>query len=228
MCNLHNYRPVHFQHSALTFAISAALLLGGSFSSLGILGQAVDVDEIVDIVKKSKPKIPDVLLDPETRHPLRRLGSKSLVCSGCKLFMKRFQTKVARKIKGKWKEGKKRKMFEELLATVCSKTGFPKQMAVIDRNDDGQVYVDFNEAMTQIGGTLSIKKMGADVVDDLLVACEHVLQHEYKEALFERLIAKADVDGRDIDFTKFLCGRQQADVCDIDEDPSEDGEEEEL
>merc|ERR1719421_50051 len=135
-------------------------------------------------------------MDPTGEHPLRKLGPKTLVCSACKMVTARFKAKVARKIKGKWAEAKKRSTFAKLLPEACAEAGYPEQMAIIERNDEGQIIIDFNDAMSQGGGgALSIKKMGADVKKGVIEACKHLFEVEFKEALTAKLLSKPKRDG---------------------------------
>merc|ERR1719277_1803581 len=106
-------------------------------------------------MKKDKKKEPP--MDPTGEHPLNRFGPKSLVCSACKTAAKQFQGKVARKIKGKWKEEKKRKTFEDSLPDACAASAYPESMVVFDRGE-GQSLGDMSDTMRGGGRTLSIQR----------------------------------------------------------------------
>eukprot|EP00747_Dinoflagellata_sp_TGD_P187690 gnl/TRDRNA2_/TRDRNA2_45587_c0_seq1.p1 gnl/TRDRNA2_/TRDRNA2_45587_c0~~gnl/TRDRNA2_/TRDRNA2_45587_c0_seq1.p1 ORF type:complete len:191 (-),score=47.16 gnl/TRDRNA2_/TRDRNA2_45587_c0_seq1:162-662(-) len=166
-------------------------------------------------------------MDSTGEHPLKKLGPKSAVCSVCKMIGIRLQGKVVRKIKGKMKEAKKRELVAEHLPKVCAESAYPDQMAVIERNGEGQVYVDFADAMEQ--GDVSIKVAGQVVTRDVIAACKHTVEVELKGALVEKLVSKPK-HGADVEITDWLCGRSQLDVCDMDEDPEdlEDSADEDL
>merc|ERR1711957_981890 len=115
--------------------------------------------------------------------------------------------------------------FEENLAKVCVNASFPEQMSIIERDEKGQVYVDFEDAMGQGGKTLSIKEMGESVKQDVVTACKFVLEEEFKSDLLDKFLVKSRPDGKDIDFTGFICGNKLK-ACDIEEEESEEDSDE--
>eukprot|EP00747_Dinoflagellata_sp_TGD_P063012 gnl/TRDRNA2_/TRDRNA2_153274_c0_seq2.p1 gnl/TRDRNA2_/TRDRNA2_153274_c0~~gnl/TRDRNA2_/TRDRNA2_153274_c0_seq2.p1 ORF type:complete len:232 (-),score=46.88 gnl/TRDRNA2_/TRDRNA2_153274_c0_seq2:96-791(-) len=181
------------------------------------------MERVAKMKEKKKNKEPP--MDPTGEHPLRKFGPKSLVCSACKMITKQFQGKVARKIKAKMKEDQKRKTFEAELPKACAASSYPEQMIVFDR-EQGQTLGDMADTMRSGGRTLSIKRAGDDLKKEFLQACEHVLFVEFKDALLEKLVSNPKQHGKDIDFTGWLCGPHQAQVCDGDSD--EDDADEEL
>lgn len=208
---------------ASVLPLAVWMLLWGSVLPAGATELDPRTEELMKMVKdKSNDEGP---MDPTGEHPLKKLGPRSLVCSACKMAAARFQSKVARKLKGKWKEAKKRMHFDEHLPKVCQESAYPDQLAVIERNKDGQILVDFNDAMNQGGGgALSIKKMGADLKGNVIAACKHIMEDEFKDALLARFLSRSRPDGKDIDFTGWLCGKAQLGVCDIDEELGDEGD----
>mmetsp|Transcript_59019 Transcript_59019/g.111193 ORF Transcript_59019/g.111193 Transcript_59019/m.111193 type:complete len:239 (+) Transcript_59019:76-792(+) len=226
--------------TSLAYPVAQLLLLNFVFGSIhsvsagGMKGlEQVDDPSQMDQAKSeameqakaaraAKDKGPEPPMDPTGKHPLKRLGTRPLVCSACKTAVKRFETKVARKIKGKWKEEQKRKTFEASLPDACNESSYPEKMYVFDRKDgNGQFFGD-SSAM-QGGGKLAVKRTGLTVKVSLLIACRHLLFVEFKDALLEKLLS-TKANGKDIDFSGWLCGPQQAQVCDKSED-SEEAEE---
>mmetsp|Transcript_30167 Transcript_30167/g.48674 ORF Transcript_30167/g.48674 Transcript_30167/m.48674 type:complete len:222 (-) Transcript_30167:93-758(-) len=177
--------------------------------------------EQINSMKKDKKKN-EPAMDPTGEHPLRKFGPKPLVCSACKTAAKQFQGKVARKIKGKWKEDKKRKTFESSLPDACAESAYPENMIVFERGS-GLTLGDMEDTMRGGGRTLSIKRAGEKVKTEFLEACRHLLFVEFKDALLDKLMSKRS--GKDIDFAGWLCGPEQAKVCDGGEDSDEETDE---
>lgn len=176
------------------------------------------------------------IMDKTGEHPMKKLGARPQVCSACKLTMTKFQSIVARQMKGKWDEGRKRQVFEKNLAKACI---FPAQMVILDRGK-GKVYADLQGMLTDgapIGTTVQqnldtvtkqIQRMDDGVKKEIVAACRHVLEVEFKQDLLNKFLVKSRPDGTDIDFTGFICGSKKMQVCDIEEDFPPEGESEEL
>merc|ERR1719506_641594 len=152
-------------------------------------------------------------MDKTGKHPLRKLGPQSLACSGCRMIADRFRFNLARKMRGKWKAEKKRDIFVSNLDDVCASAGFPEHMAILMHDVKGHVYIDYEDWPARGGGILSLSAVGPEVTADVVLACRHLVEIEFKEALLEAFLS-SDEDGRDIDFLSLLCGNRGADVCD--------------
>eukprot|EP00930_Biecheleria_cincta_P076002 TRINITY_DN63201_c0_g1_i1.p1 TRINITY_DN63201_c0_g1~~TRINITY_DN63201_c0_g1_i1.p1 ORF type:complete len:227 (-),score=48.77 TRINITY_DN63201_c0_g1_i1:187-867(-) len=204
-----------------TFFVPVLLLSEGAAAADS--GVDPEIMELAKGMKKDKKKEPP--MDPTGEHPLKKIGPKSVVCSACKMAAKQFQGKVARKIKGKWKESKKKETFEASLPDSCAASAYPDSMIIYERGD-GQQLGDMADTMRGGGRTLSIKKAGDHVKTEFLEGCKHLLLVEFKDALLNKLLSNPKKNGRDIDFPGWLCGPKQAQVCDGDEDSEEDADEE--
>jgi len=208
---------------ALEFRYIVPLLLSGYVCHTGAAGSELD-PALMEQVKAAKDKKKEPAMDPTGQHPLKKIGPRSLVCSACKMASKQFQGKVARKIKGKWSEDKKRKTFTDSLPEACAASSYPESMMVFDRGE-GQTLGDMADTMKSGGRTLSIKKAGDKVKTEFLEACNHLLLVEFKDALLEKLLSNPKRNGKDIDFVGWLCGPQQANVCNGGEDADEEADE---
>jgi len=155
-------------------------------------------------------------------HPLMKHG-RELACSACRLAADRFQNKVARKIKGKMSEEQKLQAFSTAVQGVCDRGGFPVQSAVVEKGGR-EMYVDFQDAMSNHHGKVSVKRMSPEIVDDLVAACRHLTTGPFEEALRKKvLLTPKGGRASDTDFRSWLCGPRRAGVCD--EDPEDDEDE---
>ncbi|CAJ1398221.1 unnamed protein product [Effrenium voratum] len=147
----------------------------------------------------------------EDGDPLRRRGP-ALACSACQLAAKRFQSKVASKVKGKMTEAQRRSAFRLGVEAACAEELFPQQMAVVEK-EGKEFYVDFQEAMGSQHGRVSVKAMSPEIKADAVAACRYTLQ-EYRERLLREVLAiPRSGRGSDLDFVGLICG-QMAKVCD--------------
>lgn len=163
-------------------------------------------------------------MDPTGEHPLKRFGTRPLVCSACKAAATQFQNRVARKIKGKMKEEEKRTTFEAKLPEACAEAAYPEKMYVFDRKDGkGQFLGD--ETSLRGKGQMALKRTGAQVKAEFLDGCRHLLEVEFKDVLMAKLVSNPKKSGKDFDFVGWLCGPQTAQYCDADEESEgDDGE----
>eukprot|EP00928_Gymnodinium_smaydae_P081246 TRINITY_DN6479_c0_g1_i1.p1 TRINITY_DN6479_c0_g1~~TRINITY_DN6479_c0_g1_i1.p1 ORF type:complete len:308 (-),score=43.99 TRINITY_DN6479_c0_g1_i1:239-1162(-) len=156
--------------------------------------------------------------------PLLKHGA-ALACSACQWSVKRFKSEVASKIRGKLSAAKRRSIFSAGVQAACAEAGFPEQMAVVEKNGN-EFYVDFKDAMGSQHGRVSVKRMSPEVRADVVVACKHLLQDAFREALLQQMLdTPKGGRGTDVDLTALLCGPKLANVCD---GGSEDEGEEEL
>eukprot|EP00931_Biecheleriopsis_adriatica_P091724 TRINITY_DN65604_c0_g1_i1.p1 TRINITY_DN65604_c0_g1~~TRINITY_DN65604_c0_g1_i1.p1 ORF type:complete len:228 (-),score=41.51 TRINITY_DN65604_c0_g1_i1:146-829(-) len=156
-------------------------------------------------------------MDPSGEHPLKKLGPKSLACSGCKLFADKFQFKIARKIKGHMLASEKEAKFKKYLTQVCKASAFPKDMAILKDDQEGHIFIDYEDKDRRGGGILSLTAVGPEVTLDVVKACRHLIESEFRDALLRRFVSSSE-DGRDIDVLRLLCGAKGAAVCDLEED----------
>jgi len=202
------------------------LLCSANIGPITAVASGVEVDPTilkqVESMKKDKSK--EAPMDPTGEHPLRKFGPRTLVCSACKMAAKQFQGKVARKIKAKMEASEKRKIFGAELPSACDSSTYPDDMIVFDR-EEGPTLGDMSAVMRGGGRTLSLKRSGDKVKSEFLEGCRHLLFVEFKDALLDKLLSNPKRSGRDIDFTGWLCGPQQAQVCDAGEDDEEEDEE---
>eukprot|EP00931_Biecheleriopsis_adriatica_P110089 TRINITY_DN84374_c0_g1_i1.p1 TRINITY_DN84374_c0_g1~~TRINITY_DN84374_c0_g1_i1.p1 ORF type:complete len:227 (+),score=57.64 TRINITY_DN84374_c0_g1_i1:55-735(+) len=191
--------------------------------SLGPGSEALDKEEAQELLSEYRKGF------TEDGDPLRRRGEMR-ACSACEHAARRFQSKVASKIKGKMPDAEKRSVFMRGLDAACSESLFPEQMAVVEKKGQ-EMYVDFREALGSQHGKVSVKEMSPEIKAEVIAACRHVLQKEFKDALLKKVLATPK-GGRasDINFRSLLCGPKMAKVCkrtgeDADEDEDEADEE---
>ncbi|CAE7409454.1 BOB1 [Symbiodinium natans] len=202
--------------------------------ALGPGSEALEREEAERLLKKYK------LTFSEDGDPLRRRG-QDLACSACRMAAKRFQSKVASKIKGKMPEAEKRTAFQRGLSMACEEGQFPQQLAVVEK-EGKQFYVDFQEALGSAHGRVNVKAMSPEIKADVLSGCRHLLQKEWKESLLQKVLSTprggraSDVDfgvlstprgGRasDVDFGVLICGPKMASVCEDEEGGGDHDEE---
>lgn len=155
---------------------------------------------------------------------------RSLACSACQMAANRFQTRVARKIKGKLSDAEKEEIFRANLEGICSPSNWPKQMAVVEKKGN-EIYVDWMDAMSNREGKVSVKRMSPEVSADVMAVCTQVLQQDFREPLLRKVLDTKKGRVSDTNFVSWLCGPDRANVCDRtaedDEDSDrEDGQEE--
>lgn len=181
---------------------------------MGPGSEALDRGEAEEILKEYRGNF------GQDGDPLRRRGP-DLACSACKLAAKRFQSKVASKIKGKMSEDERRKVFHRGIKSACSQELFPHQMAVVEK-ESKEFYVDFQEALGSQHGRVSVKGMSPEIKADAMAGCEHVLKKYDKHLLKQVLSIPKSGRGSDLDFGILLCGRNMAHVCDDESDDDMD------
>mmetsp|Transcript_43035 Transcript_43035/g.88569 ORF Transcript_43035/g.88569 Transcript_43035/m.88569 type:complete len:217 (+) Transcript_43035:52-702(+) len=190
--------------------------------ALGPGSEALEREEAERLLQKCK------LTFSEDGDPLRRRG-QDLACSACQLAAKRFQSKVASRIKGKMPDAEKRTVFQRGLSTACEEAQFPQQLAVVEK-EGKQFYVDFQEALGSAHGRVNVKAMSPEIKADVINGCRHLLQKEWKDSLLQKVLSTPK-GGRasDVDFGKLICGPKMSAVCEeMEEESDGDREEDEL
>ncbi|CAE7708740.1 BOB1 [Symbiodinium sp. CCMP2456] len=185
--------------------------------ALGPGSEALEREEAERLLQKYK------LTFSEDGDALRRRG-QDLACSACQLAAKRFQSKVASRIKGKMPDAEKKTVFQRGLSTACEEAQFPQQLAVVEK-EGKQFYVDFQEALGSAHGRVNVKAMSPEIKADVINGCRHLLQKEWKDSLLQKVLSTPK-GGRasDVDFGKLICGPKMSAVCDEEES---DGDREE-
>ncbi|CAE7844438.1 BOB1 [Symbiodinium microadriaticum] len=188
--------------------------------ALGPGSEALEREEAERLLQKYK------LTFSEDGDPLRRRG-QDLACSACQLAAKRFQSKVASRIKGKMPDAEKKTVFQRGLTTACEEAQFPQQLAVVEK-EGKQFYVDFQEALGSAHGRVNVKAMSPEIKADVINGCRHLLQKEWKDSLLQKVLSTPK-GGRasDVDFGKLICGPKMSAVCDEEEESDGDREEDE-
>mmetsp|Transcript_52401 Transcript_52401/g.125172 ORF Transcript_52401/g.125172 Transcript_52401/m.125172 type:complete len:225 (+) Transcript_52401:41-715(+) len=194
-------------------------ILGEKSGALGPGSQDMSHSEAEDAIRRYKETY---FHRKQGEDPLRRHG-QSLACSACRMAADRFQNKVARKIKGKMSEASRRSTFVKALPEACDPKNFGQQLAVVEKKGQ-EVYVDFQDAMANREGKVSVKRMSPEVRTDLIDACKHVLEEFHKELLQRLLDVPSNGKGSEVDFRKWLCGPKRAAVCEVEDDGDEEAE----
>mmetsp|Transcript_90953 Transcript_90953/g.161078 ORF Transcript_90953/g.161078 Transcript_90953/m.161078 type:complete len:193 (-) Transcript_90953:22-600(-) len=148
-----------------------------------------------------------------------RLGP-SLICSGCKMAISRFNKEVARRMKAKMSQKKKEDLFNKKIERVCIEEAYGKALAIVE-GDGQQIFID----RRKIGPKYSITRGGRDQRHEAIEVCKYIMK-ERRELLLKAVLKSTKKGASDINFQKVAC-LQAGVICNEAAIPENSDEEEE-
>mmetsp|Transcript_15557 Transcript_15557/g.28922 ORF Transcript_15557/g.28922 Transcript_15557/m.28922 type:complete len:226 (-) Transcript_15557:20-697(-) len=168
-------------------------------------------------LRQREPEFPgeEPFSEEDLQDVLKLKLRPSLACAVCRMVLEKFSQEVARSIKGRMSNQKKRQIFDQRFHRACDPKSYPEKMAIAEENGN-EGYVDAEGARTG----LTILREDAEVKSEVLNAC-NIFVNEKRGMLLESVLSTTDGRASELNFFRQVC-LQPGRVCDNDEVGGED------